>query len=140
MLTIAEIADKMPTIGGMWGFSGFMIFVLVGIAFMNRWVALVATAIALLVSSFWALCVYHECFRDALQQAIWSELGWTWVMHSFASSIAPFVATLIATIVKWRLETPRLRVQRRLCPACAYPVGTNARCTECGTPLFAKTA
>jgi hypothetical protein len=31
----------------------------------------------------------------------------------------------------------RLRRRRGLCPACAYPVGTNERCTECGTPHVA---
>lgn len=26
----------------------------------------------------------------------------------------------------------RRRIKRGLCPKCAYPVGTNERCTECG--------
>ena len=30
---------------------------------------------------------------------------------------------------RWR------RIKRGLCPACAYPVGTNPRCTECGKPV-----
>ena len=29
----------------------------------------------------------------------------------------------------------RLRIKRNLCPACAYPVGTNPICTECGKPV-----
>jgi len=28
-----------------------------------------------------------------------------------------------------------VRVNRRLCPACAYPMGEAAVCTECGRPL-----
>jgi hypothetical protein len=27
------------------------------------------------------------------------------------------------------------RIKRGLCPACAYPVGTSAVCTECGEPV-----
>ncbi len=30
---------------------------------------------------------------------------------------------------RWR------RVRRGLCPACAYPIGTSAVCTECGAPV-----
>jgi len=43
----------------------------------------------------------------------------------------------VASVVVW---TPgwyrrRRRVRRSLCPACAYPMGTSAVCTECGAPL-----
>jgi hypothetical protein len=34
----------------------------------------------------------------------------------------------------------RRRIKRGLCPTCAYPVGTNERCTECGTSCAIKTA
>ncbi len=32
----------------------------------------------------------------------------------------------------------RRRARRRLCPACAYPVGESAVCTECGRPVTIK--
>jgi hypothetical protein len=32
----------------------------------------------------------------------------------------------------------RRRIKRGLCPACAYPVGDSAVCTECGTPRMMK--
>ncbi|MCI0364362.1 MAG: hypothetical protein L0219_10795 [Phycisphaerales bacterium] len=32
----------------------------------------------------------------------------------------------------------RRRIKRGLCPACAYPVGENATCTECGKPVPTK--
>ncbi len=32
------------------------------------------------------------------------------------------------------------RIKRGLCAACAYPVGTNPHCTECGKPVNVKTA
>lgn len=34
----------------------------------------------------------------------------------------------------------RLRTRRNLCPACAYPVGNNSICTECGKPVATTTA
>ena len=34
----------------------------------------------------------------------------------------------------WRAR----RIKRGLCPACAYPVGTNPRCTECGKPVVTR--
>src|SRR5262245_5810996 len=34
----------------------------------------------------------------------------------------------------------RQRNKRGLCPACAYPIGTNSRCTECGKPVVARGA
>jgi len=133
MLMLAEIVDKMPTATGMWACSASGTIVLLVIVFTNRWAALVATALALLISTVSALNVYDECFREPFfQQAIWNELGVTWVVHSFASAISPFAAVLIATIVKWRVETRQLRIKRGLCPACAYPVGEGPICTECG--------
>jgi hypothetical protein len=32
----------------------------------------------------------------------------------------------------------RWRIRRGLCPACAYPVGTNTVCTECGTSVSTR--
>ncbi len=32
----------------------------------------------------------------------------------------------------------RLRIKRHQCPACAYPIGTNKLCTECGKPVTAR--
>jgi len=39
----------------------------------------------------------------------------------------PFAA--LGGIRRWR------RIKRNLCPACAYPIGTSAVCTECGAQL-----
>ena len=32
----------------------------------------------------------------------------------------------------------RRRIKRGLCPACAYPVGTNEVCTECGAAVVKR--
>jgi hypothetical protein len=49
--------------------------------------------------------------------------------------------TLVYGAICWPLfATPftlrrQLRRRRNLCPHCAYPIGTNEVCTECGKPL-----
>ena len=51
------------------------------------------------------------------------------------------INTLFYAAILWLLFAApfalrrRRRIKRGLCPKCAYPVGTNARCTECGKPL-----
>jgi len=54
--------------------------------------------------------------------------------------------TVVMAFILWLLLLGRLavrrivRIKRGLCPACAYPVGSNAICTECGKPLRHRTA
>jgi hypothetical protein len=55
------------------------------------------------------------------------------------------VNTLFYATILWSLFVApftlqrRRRIKRGLCPACAYPVGENAICTECGVCLNPKT-
>ena len=48
------------------------------------------------------------------------------------------INTVFYAVVLWLLFAAplalrrRRRIKRGLCPKCAYPVGTNKRCTECG--------
>jgi hypothetical protein len=37
-------------------------------------------------------------------------------------------------------RVPERRLERNLCPACAYPVGTSPVCTECGNPVASRSA
>ena len=50
-----------------------------------------------------------------------------------------FYATILGALfaVPAALRRKR-RIKRGLCPKCAYPVGTSAVCTECGTPVTSK--
>ena len=51
------------------------------------------------------------------------------------------VNTLLYTLLLWMTAAGvaalrrRRRIKRGLCPKCAYPVGTNERCTECGATV-----
>ena len=53
-----------------------------------------------------------------------------------------FVAnTIVYALVLWLIWLNpltlrrRWRIKHRLCPACAYPIGSNPVCTECGEPI-----
>ncbi|MCI0630648.1 MAG: hypothetical protein L0Y44_08360 [Phycisphaerales bacterium] len=54
--------------------------------------------------------------------------------------------TLFYATLLWLLFTTpgtmrrRLRIRRNLCPDCAYPIGNNSICTECGKPVATTTA
>jgi hypothetical protein len=51
------------------------------------------------------------------------------------------INTLLYAVVWWLLSAApfalrrRRRIKRGLCPACAYPIGDSAVCTECGSQL-----
>jgi len=46
-----------------------------------------------------------------------------------------FYASILWLIVSLKPLFRRHRLKRGLCPACAYPIGVSAVCTECGQPL-----
>ena len=46
-----------------------------------------------------------------------------------------FAGCLSLVVVTWLPLRNRSRIKRGLCPKCAYPVGTNKRCTECGVTV-----
>lgn len=61
-----------------------------------------------------------------------------WLGLVFNSLLYAGVASVVVWIPGWYRR--RRRAGRGLCPACAYPMGTSAVCTECGAPLPAAAA
>ena len=111
MFTLAEIADKMPTIAGMWPPFAIISIVLAAIAISHRWAALATVLLAGLLSAFFVWGAYHEAYLEgSFSDAIWRELGAGWVVNSFASSLLPFVAVVLIVLLKWR---PQLTVDAR---------------------------
>ncbi len=50
-----------------------------------------------------------------------------------------FYATVLWLLIPGPFALRRfVRVRRGLCPACAYPMGESAGCSECGKPLPAR--
>jgi hypothetical protein len=60
---------------------------------------------------------------DALQRTVWP---------GFAVNTIFYAAILWLLLAAPFALRRRLRKQRGLCPACAYPIGESATCTECG--------
>jgi hypothetical protein len=56
---------------------------------------------------------------------------------AFAVNTLVYAAILLLLYGSTVVVRRRRRIRRGLCPACAYPVGTSAVCTECGKPVKA---
>jgi hypothetical protein len=57
------------------------------------------------------------------------------IWPGFAINMVFYAAILGALFALPGARRRRRRVKRGLCPACAYPVGESAVCTECGKPV-----
>lgn len=78
----------------------------------------------------------------ANKQVIWWD-GWLPlpidpVWHRFAFNTLCYVSILWLMFVFPFALRRRRRIKRRLCPSCAYPIGTSSVCTECGTKISHK--
>jgi hypothetical protein len=69
------------------------------------------------------------------------RLGDEWRLPLRPVSAGFAINTLFYAGILWLLFAApfalrrRGRIKRRLCPACAYPIGSSAVCTECGKPV-----
>ena len=78
------------------------------------------------------LCLFSRTnsFREPLLPLMPIPAGM--ILNSVVFALV--VGTVYATVNQMELRARR-RIKRGLCPKCAYPVGTNAVCTECGQAL-----
>ena len=53
----------------------------------------------------------------------------------FAINTVFYAAVLWGLFAGFGFVRRRIRARRGQCPACAYPIGTNPLCTECGKPV-----
>lgn len=101
MVIVAEIADKMPSTGGMVIACLVVVGVSVGLAWSHRAAAWGVLLLALLVGGYFAVGGYHESFAEgAFSEAIWSELGWPWVAASMAGPLLPAIAVAAVIVVR----------------------------------------
>jgi len=57
---------------------------------------------------------------------IWPAFAFNTVIYALAIWLVCFLPVGIRRMI---------RTMRGLCPACAYPIGSSAVCTECGKPM-----
>jgi hypothetical protein len=65
----------------------------------------------------------------------WRALPLIPIWPGFAINTIFYAAILWLLFAAPGLIRRRRRIKRGLCPACAYPVGDSAVCTECGKPV-----
>jgi hypothetical protein len=63
---------------------------------------------------------------------------WQPLWPGFAINTAFYAGTLWLLFAAPFALRRRRRIKRGLCPACAYPVGDSAVCTECGKPVILR--
>jgi hypothetical protein len=108
MVILAEIADKMPSTAGIVVIclvaAGFSL----ALAWVNRAVAWTVLLLALGVGGFFAVSGYHESSADgSFSDAVWSELGWSWVAASIVAPLLPAICVAAALFLcPWRHRTP----------------------------------
>jgi hypothetical protein len=73
--------------------------------------------------------VVYQNFKALALRPIWPGFA---INTTFYAAILWMLFAFPFTVRRWHR---RRRINRGLCPACAYPVGTNPHCTECGKPL-----
>ncbi len=85
---LAEISDKMPTIGELWLYALILGLYLGAFALMHRVFAIVMFLIAVSLAGFGVYGTVHESFFEgAFSQAVQHELGWGWIVSGLVSPI-----------------------------------------------------
>lgn len=95
---VAVIADKMPTVTGLW-FDMLVFAAPFALGAVRTWLAWALLPMAIALSAWLGYWSYHEAFLEAeFSDAVWMELGQAWVVNSLASTLLP---TAVATAALW---------------------------------------
>lgn len=60
------------------------------------------------------------------------------IWGGFAANTVFYASVLWILVAASGAVRRRVRVRRGLCPACAYPTGSSAACSECGRPVASR--
>lgn len=105
---LAEIGDKLPTVPEMYLGTLLFGFPLIVLAVTHRHTALTMLVLSIGLAVFLIECARHQAFDEyGFSDAIWAELGHTWVVHSLVSSITPTLMILLMWLVHSRLHAHR---------------------------------
>ena len=130
MNVLAEIADKMRTVGGTACGACLFAAVACGLGIIRWWLILPF----LLLLAFSNYVQWGELHEPGLGEAIYAELGYQWIIGQFAAMNVPFLVS--GLIVAWGHPRYRRLVRRRngLCTECEYNLTGNVSgiCPECG--------
>lgn len=106
LVILAEISDKMPSTACMVGVSVASAGACAGLAAVSRVVAWVLLFLTALAGGFVAYAIAADALPPSpMRDAIWSELGWTWVCAGVAGPLPP--ALCVALVVLFRRPCSR---------------------------------
>lgn len=102
---LAEISDKVPSIPEMWTVAVSASILFWSAALPGGWAARLSVAAATVVSAAFLWAAVEQAWHEReFSQAIWDEMGATWVGHSLAAPLLPAIAALTsATLVAPRI-------------------------------------
>jgi hypothetical protein len=103
MVILAEIADKMPSTAGIVVACLIATGFAVVLACVHRAVGWMVLLFALVVGGFFAVGGYHESFLESsFSDAVWRELGWSWVAASIAGPLLPAMGSAAVLLLRPR--------------------------------------
>ena len=95
LLILAEISDKMPTVGQMWLMS-LSLSSPFAIGIMRKWLSGVALVVSIAVSGFLAWSAYCQAFVEpGFSDAVQREMGRWWIVNSITSAFLPVAVALV---------------------------------------------
>jgi hypothetical protein len=102
--TLAEIADKVPSTAGMILCAAAAGAVCAGIAMIHRIVAWSMLLITVVAGGLLACLAFADAFVSGpFRDAVWSELGWPWVVSDVLAPLVPSACVTGVLIVRrWR--------------------------------------
>src|SRR5256885_5765045 len=115
MTLLAEISDKMPSISGMLAIALAAAVVCGGIALVDRTVAWSMLFLTLLVGGLLAYVAFDDAFVSGpMRDAVWSELGWPWVLSDMIGPLLPAACVALAVFLQRRQAALESRVERAM--------------------------
>jgi hypothetical protein len=136
MNVLAEIADKMPTVGDTACWACLLAALACGLGII-RWWLILPFLLLVAVSNYFQWSELHE---PGFGEDIYSELGYQWIIGQFAAMNLPFLVA--GLIVAWGNRRYRRMVRSRneLCTKCEYDLTGNVSgiCPECGERVDAQ--
>lgn len=112
-LVVAEVMDKMPTVGEMWATSTLLAAVAVILCCVHRWFAYVLFPLAYV----FALGLVKELSDTSFGGAVLREAGLEYILHSHASAFLPPAAILTTFTVILCLRDGKRRNTEQDAPA-----------------------
>jgi hypothetical protein len=109
MTMLAEIADKMPTVAGMWITFITIAVVMAGLAMWHRWAKIAMVVLAAAIAVAMSLMTYSQVeLEGTFSEAIRDELSRWWIVSAYVTGCVPLIAVLLVGCNPFRAKALRL--------------------------------